>query len=69
MHSAGDEILVMLEGKATFLLELSDGLRQVALSGGRSLVIPKGVWHTAKVSERVRLLAITMGRGTQHRQA
>jgi mannose-6-phosphate isomerase-like protein (cupin superfamily) len=69
MHPAGDEILFMLEGKATFVLELSDGLKEVALAAGRLLVIPKGVWHTAKVSEPARLLAITMGRGTQHRQA
>jgi mannose-6-phosphate isomerase-like protein (cupin superfamily) len=69
MHPAGDEILFMLEGKATFLLDLSDGVREVALSAGRLLVIPKGVWHTAKVSEPARLLAITAGRGTQHRRA
>ena len=69
MHPAGDEILFMLEGKATFVLELSDGLREVALGAGRLLVIPKGVWHTAKVSEPSRMLAITAGSGTQHRPA
>jgi mannose-6-phosphate isomerase-like protein (cupin superfamily) len=69
MHPAGDEILFMLEGNATFLLELPDGLRDVALSAGRLLVIPKGTWHTAKVREPARLLAITTGLGTQHRRA
>lgn len=69
MHPAGDEILLMLEGKATFVLDLADGLREVALSAGRLLVIPKGVWHTAKVGEPGRLLAITAGSGTQHRPA
>ncbi len=67
MHPAGDEILLMLEGKATFVLELSDGMREVTLSAGRLLVIPKGVWHTAKVREPSRLLAITAGSGTRHR--
>ena len=67
MHPAGDEILFMLEGKATFVLEFADGLREVALDAGRLLVIPKGVWHTAKVSEPGRLLAITAGSGSQHR--
>jgi quercetin dioxygenase-like cupin family protein len=67
MHPAGDEILFMLEGKATFLLESSDGLREVTLSAGRLLVIPKGLWHAAKVSEPARLLTITAGQGTQHR--
>jgi mannose-6-phosphate isomerase-like protein (cupin superfamily) len=69
MHPAGDELLFMLEGKATFILDLSDGLKEVALSPGRLLVIPKGVWHTAKVSAPARLLAITAGQGTQHRPA
>jgi mannose-6-phosphate isomerase-like protein (cupin superfamily) len=69
MHPAGDEILFMLEGRATFILSLSDGSREIALEAGRLLVIPKGVWHTAKVSEPARLLAITAGSGTQHRPA
>jgi mannose-6-phosphate isomerase-like protein (cupin superfamily) len=67
MHPAGDEVLYMLEGKATFVLDLPAGMREIALGAGRLLVIPQGVWHTAKVSEPGRLLAITAGLGTQHR--
>jgi mannose-6-phosphate isomerase-like protein (cupin superfamily) len=69
MHPAGDEILFMLEGHATFVLELADGLREITLNTGRLLVVPKGVWHTAKVNEPSRLLAVTAGQGTQHRPA
>ena len=69
MHPAGDEVLFMLEGKATFVLDLPDGLKEINLSAGRLLIIPKGVWHTAKVNEPARLLAITAGLGTQHRPA
>lgn len=69
MHPAGDEILFMLEGKATFVLELATGSREVVLSAGRLLVIPQGVWHTARVREPSRLLAITAGAGTEHRPA
>ena len=69
MHPAGDEILFMLDGNAKFVLELADGIKEVALNAGRLLVVPKGVWHTAKVSEPARLLAITSGLGTQHRPA
>ena len=69
MHPAGDEVLLMLEGKATFHLDLSDGVKEIALDAGRLLVIPRGVWHTAKVSAPSRLLAITAGHGTQHRRA
>ena len=69
MHPAGDEILFMLEGNATFVLDLAGGPREIALGMGRLLVIPKGVWHTAKVTKPARLLAITTGLGTQHRPA
>lgn len=69
MHPAGDEILFMLEGKATFLLDLPQGVKEVDLGAGRSFVMPKGVWHTAKVSEPGRMLVITAGAGTQHRAA
>ena len=69
MHPAGDELLFMLQGKATFILELPEGIKEVALNAGRLLVIPQGVWHTAKVREPSQLLAITAGSGTQHRPA
>jgi mannose-6-phosphate isomerase-like protein (cupin superfamily) len=67
MHPAGDEVLYMLEGKATFLLGLASGSIEVELGTGRLLLIPKGIWHTAKLSAPARLLAITVGSGTQHR--
>jgi mannose-6-phosphate isomerase-like protein (cupin superfamily) len=67
MHPAGDEILFMLEGNATFVFDLPTGLSEIVLSVGRLLVVPKGVWHTARVSKPARLLAITAGLGTQHR--
>lgn len=67
MHPAGDEILFMLEGWATFILDLPGGSKEVALGAGRLLVVPTGVWHTAKVAEPARLLAITAGQGTRHR--
>jgi mannose-6-phosphate isomerase-like protein (cupin superfamily) len=69
MHPVGDEILFMLEGEANFLLEHADGVREIELVAGRLLVVPGGVWHTAKVRKPARLLAITPGRGTQHRSA
>ncbi|HEV2701251.1 MAG TPA: cupin domain-containing protein [Steroidobacteraceae bacterium] len=67
MHPAGDEILYLLEGKATFTLDLAGGTQEVELSPGRLLVIPQGVWHTASVSEPGSMLAITAGAGTEHR--
>lgn len=68
-HPAGDELLFMLEGSATFVLDLPEGKTEVALNAGRLLVVPRGVWHTAKLSAPARLLAITAGHGTKHKPA
>lgn len=32
-----------------------------------AIVIPKGIWHTAKIKKPCRMLHITMGQGTQLR--
>jgi mannose-6-phosphate isomerase-like protein (cupin superfamily) len=69
MHSAGDEVLVMLQGSATFRFEEAAGMREIELTAGRVLIVPRGVWHTAKVRTPSKLLAITTGQGTKHRPA
>ena len=66
MHPAGDEVLVMLQGSVTF--QFDEGTtREIELTAGRVLIIPRGVWHTAKVRSASKMLAITAGRGTEHR--
>ena len=49
---------------------LDDGNESVRLSGtGAYLIVPKGVWHTAKADGAAELLFITAGEGTRHRSA
>src|SRR5215467_4530875 len=69
MHPAGDEVLLMLQGSVTFRFEEAAGTREIELSAGRVLIVPRGVWHTAKVRTPSKLLAITAGQGTQHKPA
>jgi hypothetical protein len=69
MHPAAEEFVYLLSGAAVLLLEQPDGIQEVSLARRAAVVIPKGVWHTAKVSQPSRMLFITMGRGTQHRAA
>lgn len=70
MHPAGDEVLVLLEGRMTMLFEHADGREsRHEMRSGATLVVPAGVWHRALVPEPTRLLAITYGAGTQHRPA
>jgi mannose-6-phosphate isomerase-like protein (cupin superfamily) len=69
MHPHADEFVYLLSGTANMLLELPDGVQSVALHGRGAVVVPRGVWHTAKVSAPSRMLFVTMGAGTQHRPA
>ena len=69
VHPQAEEFVYLLSGAALLLLEQPAGLQQVALSGRAAAVVPKGIWHTAKVSQPSRMLFVTMGRGTQHRAA
>jgi len=67
MHPEGDEILVLLEGRITMILDDGAAERRVELAPGGTLVMPRAVWHRALVPEPSRLLAITYGAGTRHR--
>jgi len=69
MHPAGDEFVYLLEGDVEFHLELPDGLSTRRLTGRGAVVVPRGVWHTAKVLRPSRMFFITMGAGTEHRPA
>lgn len=68
MHPKGDEIVYLLSGSATFLLERESGTQTFELSeAGTCVVVPKGTWHTAKAKSPCRMLFITPGEGTAHR--
>jgi mannose-6-phosphate isomerase-like protein (cupin superfamily) len=69
MHPAGDEVLFLVSGKLTLVLE-EDGVEHcLQLTAGKLAIVPKGVWHTARMSSPCMLLALTDGLGTQHRPA
>ena len=69
MHPAADELVYVLTGSARLLLELPNGVQAISLHAPGLVVVPRGVWHTAKVPEPSRFLHVTMGAGTQHRKA
>lgn len=66
-HPEGDEYVYLLTGSVQLLLELPDGLQTFSLEGRAAVLVPRGVWHTARVSSPSRLLHITRGRGSEHR--
>ena len=69
MHPEGDELVCVLSGEVTFVLEQPSGLQEITLDGcGAFAIVPRGIWHTAKASNPCRMLFITAGEGTQHRK-
>lgn len=68
-HPGGDEFVYLLEGEVDLLIEQDGGLQRTRLRGCGAVLVPRGCWHTAKVSAPSRLLFITLGAGTEHRPA
>lgn len=66
-HPAGDELVVCLAGRVTMIREVNGEADPVELGPGQAMVNPAGVWHTADIPEKARILAITPGLGTEHR--
>lgn len=68
VHPHGDEIVLLISGEVEFLLGNESGEARVTLrEQGQYLVVPKGIWHTAKTKCKSKLLFITPGQGTQHK--
>lgn len=68
VHPAGDEVVILLSGQATLVLQREQGLEHIELRHTNdTCVIPSNIWHTAKISATTKLLFITPGAGTQHR--
>ena len=65
-HPAGEEVVLVLSGRADLIQRIDGGERRIALSAGQAAVNPPGVWHTADMHEPGEALFITPGRGTEH---
>ena len=69
MHPHGDEFVYLLAGAVDLQLERGGQVVTIALDGSGAAVVPRGVWHTAKVRSPSRMLHVTRGAGTEHRPA
>ncbi len=67
-HPHGDEIVLLIYGEVEFILESELGEKSYTLTEqGQYIVVPKGVWHTAKIKRKSKLLFVTPGQGTEHK--
>jgi uncharacterized cupin superfamily protein len=65
--TAGDEIVYVLTGAIDLVLQEPGGNRTIPLESGTGHLVPRGVWHTARVRAPANVLHVTPGAGTQHR--
>lgn len=68
VHPAGDEVVIVLSGRARFIQDLDGVHHTVEVGPGEVLINPAGVPHTADVIEPFTALYITPGPGTEHRE-
>jgi hypothetical protein len=67
-HPAGEELVMLLSGSVELLLEEVDGVRAAQLTEpGEYVLVPRGVWHTARTSAPTSMLFLTPGEGTEHK--
>lgn len=67
-HPAGEELVMLLAGATVLVLEEASGERELLLdTPGSYVLVPQGVWHTARTTQPTTLLFLTPGAGTEHR--
>ena len=65
-HPAGDEVVCLLSGDVTMVLEgRAGGVR--LNEPGSYVVVPRNTWHTARTSVATKMIFVTPGKGTEHR--
>jgi mannose-6-phosphate isomerase-like protein (cupin superfamily) len=60
-HPDGDELLYLIAGNATVVIEHPEGEERVALEAGDACIVPRGLWHRVLFDAPVRLLYATPG--------
>jgi mannose-6-phosphate isomerase-like protein (cupin superfamily) len=69
-HPAGEELVLLVSGAVTLVLEEQGSHREVFLGKpGEFVLVPPNVWHTARPAMPTTMLFLTPGAGTDHRPA
>ena len=67
-HPVGEEVVMLLSGAATLVIEESGSECEVHLnSPGDYVLVPQGAWHTARTNVATTMLFLTPGKDTEHR--
>ena len=68
IHPAGDEIVCLLSGNATMVLD-RNGVEEIIQlrAAGSFAIVPRATWHTARTSVPTKMLFVTPGEGTANK--
>ena len=67
-HPAGEELVMLLSGVATVVLEMGGAEQIIELTDtGAFLLVPPNTWHTVRTTIPTKMLFLTPGAGTEHR--
>lgn len=61
MHPDGDELLFLVSGRVSVLLDQENGSRAIELAAGQALIVPRGVWHRVVPHGACQLVHVTPG--------
>ena len=68
IHPKGDEVVVLLSGKVTFVLQEGKSEKSVLLDKqGDYIVVPENTCQTARTSTKTKVLFVTPGEGTRNK--
>ena len=66
MHPKGDEIVGLIKGDIDFILWINGAEHILHVhEPGSYIVVPKGIWHTARPRTYTEMFFVTPGEGTQ----
>jgi mannose-6-phosphate isomerase-like protein (cupin superfamily) len=70
MHPEGDEVVCLISGEIDFVFSRA-GEEEVhhVSDPGTMIIVPQGVWHTARISTKSTLIFYTPGEGTLNADA
>ena len=58
-HTAGDELVMALEGSTTLVLLIDGKQEKFQLNTNELLVVPKNVWHRFEDSKDLKIMTVT----------
>ena len=67
IHPDGDELVLVISGKCSAVLDTDDGEEAVGLRPGDGFIVPQNTWHRFVIEEPSLLVFVTPGPRSEHR--